>query len=238
MKLILIFLLLFIVSETSAQLFTQELYSKNGAEVNTVDFGTITSINDTLAILDFHKSNRHNAQIVAKYQFRNDSLIVTALDTLIELNRRVESTYNDWMNKNNIISISYGPHYFNRGYIYFDTLTFEVNGIRHRAQIGTAVNFIRIQRPLNDQFLVKIYNDSVPIDSFDVQLPKERNTILFDKDIIETTYAHFGSPPIFSNPIQSANLIQELLPDYLTIDDKLYKIILHIIPKETNFKIE
>jgi hypothetical protein len=238
MKLLLIFLLLFIVSETSAQLLTQELYSKNGSEVNTVDFGTITSINDTLAILDFYKSNRHNSQIVAKYQFRNDSLIVTELDTVIELNRRVECTYNDWMDKKNIISISYGPHYFNRGYVYFDMLTFEVDGIRHRAQIGTAVNFIRIERPMSDQFLVKVFDDSVTIDSFEVRLPKERNTVLFDKEIIETSYSHFGSTTIFPTPIESVKLIQELLPDYLTINDKVYKIIVRLIPKETNFRIE
>jgi hypothetical protein len=238
MKLILIFLLLLIVSETSAQLLTQELYSKNGSEANSVDFGKITSINDTLAILDFYNSNRHNSQIVAKYQFRNDSLIVTELDTVIELNRRVECTYNEWMDEKNFISISYGPHYFNRGYIYFDTLTFEVDGVRHRAQIGTAVNFIHIERPMKDQFLIKVYDDSVTIDSFEVRLPKERNTILFDKEIIETSYSHFGSTTIFPTPIESAKLIQELLPDYLTIDGKVYKIIVRLIPKETNFRIE
>jgi hypothetical protein len=238
MKLILIFLLLLILSETSAQLLTQELYSKNGSEANSVDFGKITSINDTLAILDFYNSNRHNSQIVAKYQFRNDSLIVTELDTVIELNRRVECTYNEWMDEKNIISISYGPHYFNRGYIYFDTLTFDVDGIRHRAQIGTAVNFVRIERPLNDKFLVKVYDDSVLIDSFEVQLPKERNTILFDKEIIETSYSHFGSTTVFPAPIESAKLIQELLPDSLTINGKVYKIIVRLIPKETNLRIE
>lgn len=238
MKLILIFLLLLIVSETSAQLLTEELYSKSGSEANSVDFGKITSINDTLAILDFYNSNRHNSQIVAKYQFRNDSLIVTELDTVIELNRRVECTYNEWMDEKNIISISYGPHYFNRGYIYFDTLTFDVDGKRHRAQIGTAVNFVRIERPLNDKFLVKVYEDSVLIDSFEVQLPKERNTILFDKEIIETSYSHFGSTTVFPPPIESAKLIQELLPDSLTIDGKVYKIIVRLIPKETNLRIE
>ncbi len=238
MKLILIFLLLLIVSETSAQLLTEELYSKNSSEANSVDFGKITSINDTLAILDFYNSNRHNSQIVAKYQFRNDSLIVTELDTVIELNRRVEYTYNEWMDEKNIISISYGPHYFNRGYIYSDTLTFDVDGIRHPAQIGTAVNFVRIERPLNDKFLVKVYEDSVLIDSFEIQLPKERNTLLFDKEIIETSYSHFGSTTVFPTPIESAKLIQELLPDSLTIDGKVYKIIVRLIPKETNLRIE
>jgi hypothetical protein len=131
-----------------------------------------------------------------------------------------------------------GPHYFNRGYIYFDTLTFEVDGVRHRAQIGTAVNFIHIERPMKDQFLIKVYDDSVTIDSFEVRLPKERNTILFDKEIIETSYSHFGSTTIFPTPIESAKLIQELLPDYLTIDGKVYKIIVRLIPKETNFRIE
>jgi len=239
MRLLIILISLFIASDTSAQILNEELYSEYNSESNGQDFGTIISINDTLVIFDFYKSNRHNSQIVATYHYSNDSLIVTELDTLIELNRRVEYTYNDWMEEKNIIFIGYGPHYFNRGYMYFDTLTFEVNGIRHRAQIGTAVNHIRIERPLNDQFLVKVYDDSVLIDSFEVWLPKDRNTILFDKDIIKTSYSSFGSTTIFPYPIESAKLIQEHLPDSLTIDDKEYKLIVRLVPKEaSNFIVE
>lgn len=239
MKHIVIFFLLFNISESSAQLLNQELYSKRGAETNSSDFGRIIGINDTLAILNFYKSNRHNSQIVATYQYRNDSLIVTELDTLIELNRRVEYTYNSWMDEKNIASIGYGPHYLDRGYMYFDTLTLEIEGIRHRAEIGTAVNFIRIERPLNDKFLVKVYHDSVLIDSFEAQLPKDKNTILFDKDIIETSYSHFNSVHPFTSTVKSSDkLIQEHLPNSIKINDKVYELIVRLIPKETIFIIK
>ncbi len=240
MILLLIIVSLLIVSESSAQKLHKELYSEYNSELGGQDFGTIISVNDTLAILDFYKSNRHNSQIVAVYQFKNDSLILTELDTLIELNRRVEYTYNEY--EKNLVNIGYGPHYFNRGYMFFDTLTFDVDGTLHQAQIGTAVNYIRIKRPLKDQFLVKVYDDSILIDSFEARLPKERNTILFDKDIIETSYSHFGSTNIFPISIESIEsppkLIQERLPDYLTIDGKEYKLIVRLIYKETDFTID
>lgn len=242
MRLLLILVSLFIVSESSAQILHEELYSEYNSELGGLDFGTIISINDTLAILDFYKSNRHNSQIVVVYQYKNDSLILSELDTLIEFNRRVECTYNKWWEEKNSVYIGYGSHYFNRGYMYFDTLTFEVDGTLHRAQIGTIVNYISIERPLKDQFLIKVYDDSILTDSFEVRLPKEKNTILFDKDVIETSYSHFGSTNIFPISLESieppTKLIQERLPDYLTIDGKEYKLIVRLIYKETDFTLD
>jgi len=238
MRLIPILLLLFTGSDTSAQVFNEELYSKYNSESNGVESGRVLSINDTLAIIDFLHSGYYNGQIVASYQFQNDSLVLTELDTLIELNRRVECTYSDWLNEKNVISIGYGPHYLSKGYMYFDTLTFEVNGVRHRAKIGTAVNYIRIERPLEEQFSVKIYDDSVFIDSFEGNLSEENNSILFDMDIIETSYSNYGSPTIFSASKESAKLIQERLPDFITIDNKEYNLIVHLLPKKNHLIVE
>lgn len=122
--------------------------------------------------------------------------------------------------------------------MFFDTLTFEIDDLRHRATIGTAVNFIRIKRPVEEQFSVKVFDDTLLIDSFEVSLPKDKNAVLFDMEIIETNYSHYGSTFYYTSK-GTAKLIQEQVSDLITIDNKEYHLMLNLLlPKEFHLKIE
>ena len=178
--------LMFFVNQATAQDFNERFYYEQLAGYDEARTGSIHGVNDTLAEILFKGPVLgDNFSFPCAYRFSNDTLYMTQLESDIDLNRMIEYSRTEYLDKKyDSIYLGYQVDYYDGGSPKYQDVFFEVNHVKTANSRQCDSYCAVIKRPDTNDFTISIWTGAYLLDEFEVHLPFNGNVVRMSKDIL------------------------------------------------------
>ena len=207
-----------------AQDFNEQIYYENSGTWYP-HTGMLENLNDTLAAIQFlGPGHADNSYFACTFYFKDDTLFLKELSEPVDLNKAVICKA-PWMAAPDLITdsihLGYQVYYESGGSLNYDSLYFEVNGVKYLNTKQCDSHCALVPRPITNEFDVRIWNGVKQIDTYHVLLEDQHYSVRMTKNIFSSSCCPFSfneSDSLFNG----FEIVLSKIPNSVMIDQREY----------------